>query len=295
MILDLLTWHPPSPVTEAKWRRLGTRPILTVAVDGLRHTISLDVGVRDGRVSTFDSDTGNRVYVVGHEGLSDPLDVALETPVHRYPHRPYPGAPPNYVDPDDGVVSPPSHTFGTRYEVDQVDLDVGDEDSWHVSGDGVRYDLNSGYGPAWVRGAMPPIEAVAGLIAYFLHSAASDGAVTIIDHGDHSVIEAGSLTVKVPPLRFGPSAERITAIVSRLTREKFEVTFLEDPTHAAYALGHNSAGFWAWFARAAMSAGLRALQVSEREPDTLYLMLDKRCCSGDDGPSWGCGSEPMVP
>lgn len=296
MILDLLSWHPPTPETEAKWRGLGVRPILTVDVDGLRHTISLDVGVRDGRVSTFDSDTGSRVYVIGHEGLSDPLDVALATPVYRYPYRPYPWSAPEVTDPDDEQDHEPP-TFGTRYlaTAEQIEEDV-DGEALHLSDDGEWYDIDSGYGPAPVRDAPPPIEACAGLITRMVHLSAREyGAIILIDNGDHTLLQVGWLEVKAPPLRFGPSSESVRSLVSRLTREEFEVTFLEDSTHAAYALGYNSAGFWAWLARAALSAGLRALQVSEREPDTLYLMLDKRCCSGDDGPSYGPGAEPMVP
>lgn len=297
MILDLTAWHPTTPETEAKWRRLGVRPLLTVDVDGLGHTISLDFGVRDGRVAAFDSDTGNRVYVIGHEGLSDPLDVALATPVYRPPYRQYPWSTPEVTDPDDDEIHEPP-TFGTRYRAtaEQIEEDI-DGEALHLADDGEWYDLQSGYGPTWVRDAVPPIEAIAGVVARMVHDGACHyGHVTITDYGDYSVIMAGWIEVKAPPFRLGSSGERIPHLVSRLTRDVFERTFFADEGESiAYAISFNSAGFWHWFARVALSAGLRALQVSEREGDTLYLMLDKQSCSGDDGPTYGPSTEPQVP
>lgn len=289
-MIDLLSWHPPTTETEAKWLRLGVRPLLTVDVDGLRHTIARDFGPRDGRLVALDSDTDDRVYVIGHAD-DDALDVALATPFARSNYRALPWSPPNFVDADDGSDAPTT-AFGRTYEVDQGDLDGGDEDSWHCAGDGVWYNLDSGYGPVWVRNAAPPVEAIAGLIAAYMHNKTE---VDIEARPDHTIITIGALSIKAPPFRFGSGAESIPTLVARTTMDKFECEFLAEPKAAAYALGYNSAGFWYWFSRCALSAGLRALYVSERDPDTLTLRLDPRCASGDDGSSWGCGIEPLVP
>jgi len=177
--------------------------------------------------------------------------------------------------------------------MDQVDLAEKDFDALHWCDDTqAYYNLDSGYGPVWVCNAAPPVEAIAGLIAAYMHG---ETEVDIEAHPGHTVITIGALSVKAPPLRFGSGAESIPTLVARMTADKFEVEFLAEPKAAAYAIGYNSAGFWHWFARCALSAGLRALYVSERNPDTLTLLLDPRCCSGDDGSSWRCGVEPLVP
>lgn len=290
-MINLLDWHSPTPETEDKWLRLGVRPLLSVEVGGLRHTVSRDFGLREGRLAALDSDTSSRVYVLGHTD-DDALDVALATPIPRSNYRAYPGAPPNFVDADDGSDAPTT-TFGRTYEADQVDLAEKDFDEFHwVDETQAYYDLDSGYGPTWVRNAVPPIEAIAGLIAAYMHG---ETEVDIEARPGHTVITIGALVVKAPPLRFGSGAESISTLVARMTADKFECEFLAEPKSAAYALGYNSAGFWYWFARAALAAGLRALFVSGSNPDTLTLRLDSRCSSGDDGPSWGVGSEPLVP
>lgn len=293
MIIPLLTWHPPTPETEAMWRRLGVRPLLTVDVDGLRHTISRDFAPRDGRLVAFDSDTSSRVYVLGHPD-DDALDVALATPVARPNCRVYPWSAALLVDTDDGSDAP-TITFGRTYEADGDELAKKELDEFHwVDETQSYYDLDSGYGPARVRNAVPPIEAIAGLIAAYMHG---ETEVDIEARPGYAEITIGALVIKAPPFRFGSGAESIPTLVARMsmTADKFEVEFLVEPKAAAYALGYNSAGFWHWFARAALAAGLRALFVSGSNPDTLTLLLDSRCCSGDDGPSWGCSTEPLVP
>lgn len=290
-MINLLEWHPPTPETEDKWCRLGVRPLLTVDVDGLRHTISRDFGPRDGRLIALDSDTSSRVFVLGHAD-DDALDVALATPFARSNYRALPWSPPNFVDADDGS-EPPSRPFGKTYEADVDGLIDEDFDALHWCDDTqAYYNLDSGYGPVWVCNAAPPVEAIAGLIAAYMHG---ETEVDIEAHPGHTVITIGALSVKAPPLRFGSGAESIPTLVARLTMDKHELEFLAEPKSAAYAIGYNSAGFWHWFARAALAAGLRALFVSERNPDTLTLRLDPRCSSGEDGPSWGVGSEPLVP
>lgn len=289
-MIDLLDWHPPTPETEDRWRRLGVRPLLTVDVDGLRHTISRDFGLRDGRLVALDSDTSSRVYVLGHPD-DDALDVALGTPVARSNYRAFPWAPPDPADPDDGSES--SRPFGRTYEADDDMLAEKDLDELYWCDDTQSYyNLDSGHGPAWVRNAVPPIEAIAGLIAAYMHG---ETEVDIEARPGYAEITIGALVIKAPPLRFGSSGESIPTLVAWMTADKYELEFLAEPTDAAYAVGYNSAGFWHWFARAALAAGLRALFVSGSNPDTLTLRLDSRCCSGDDGPSWGVGSEPLVP
>lgn len=293
VIIPLFAWHPLSPETEDKWRALGTRPLLSVDVDGRRHTVSRNAGLREGRLAALDSDTGNRVYVVGHESDSDALDVALATPVVRSNYRRFPEAPALFLDADDGS-DPPTSTFGRRYEADGDDLAEKDFDELHwVDATQAYYDLDTGYGPTWARNAVPPVEAIAGLIAAYMQGGLDE--IDIEARPGHTVITIGALSIKAPPFRFGSGAESIPTLVARMTIDKFECEFLAEPKAAAYAVGYNSAGFWHWFARAALAAGLRALFVSERNPDTLTLRLDSRCCSGDDGPSWGVGSEPLVP
>lgn len=290
-MINLLDWHPPTPEAEDKWRRLGVRPLLTVDVDGLRHTISRDFGPRDGRLVALDSDMSSRVYVLGHAD-DDALDVALGTPVARSNYRAFPWAAALFVDTDDGS-EPPTTTFGRTYEADDDMLAEKDLDALHwVDETQAYYNLDSGYGPVWVRNAVPSIEAIAGLIAAYMHG---ESEIDIEARAGHSVITIGALIIKAPPLRFGSGGESIPTLVARMTVDKYELEFLAEPKAAAYALGYNSPGFWHWFARAALAAGLRALFVSERTPDTLTLRLDSRCCSGDDGPSWGVGSEPLVP
>lgn len=290
-MINLLDWHPSTHETDNKWRRLGVRPLLTVDVDGLRHTISRDFGPRDGRLVALDSDTSSRVFVLGHAD-DDALDVALGTPFARSNYRALPWSPPNFVDADDGSDAP-TITFGRTYEADVDGLTDEDLDELHwVDETQSYYNLDSGYGPVWVHNAVPPIEAIAGLIAAYMHG---ETEIDIEARPGHSVITIGALVVKAPPLRFGSGAESVSTLVARMTVDKFEVEFLAEPKDAAYALGYNSAGFWHWFARAALAAGLRALFVSGSNPDTLTLRLDSRCSSGDDGPSWGVGSEPLVP
>lgn len=290
-MIDLLDWHPPTHETEDKWRRLGVRPLLTVDVDGLRHTISRDFGPRDGRLVALDSDTSSRVYVLGHPD-DDALDVALGTPVARSNYRALPWSPPNFVDADDGSDAP-TITFGKTYEAGDDELAEKDLDELHwVDETQSYYNLDSGYGPVFVTNPVPPLEAIAGLIAA---SMAGESEIDIEALPGYSIIAVGSLSIKAPPLRFGSGAESIPTLVARMTVNNFTCEFLEEPKSAAYALGYNSAGFWHWFARAALAAGLRALFVSERNPYTLTLRLDSRCCSGDDGPSWGVMSEPLVP
>lgn len=291
-MIPLIDWHPPTPETEDKWwRRLGVRPLLTVDTNGLRHTIARDFGPRDGRLVALDSDTSSRVYVLGHAD-DDALDVALGTPVTRSNYRAFPWSPPNFVDADDGSDTP-TITFGRTYEADGDMLAEKDLDELYWCDETqAYYNLDSGYGPVWVRNAVPPIEAIAGLIAAAM---AGETEVDIEARPDHTIITIGALSIKAPPFRFGSGAESIPTLVARTTMDKFECEFLAEPKAAAYALGYNSAGFWYWFAKAALSAGLRALFVSGSNPDTLTLRLDSRCCSGDDGPSWGVGSEPLVP
>ena len=290
-MIDLLSWHPPTPETEDRWLRLGVRPLLSVDVDGLRHTISRDFGPRDGRLIALDSDMSNRVYVLGHTD-DDALDVALATPVARSNYRAFPWSPPNFVDADDGSDAQTT-TFGRYYEADQAELIEKDLDEFHwVDETQAYYDLDTGYGPVFVRNVVPPVEAIAGLIAAYMHG---ETEIDIEARPGYSIIAVGSLSIKAPPLRVGLGVESISTIVARMTANDFAVEFLAEPKAAAYALGYNSAGFWHWFARCALSAGLRALFVSGSKPDTLTLLLDPRCSSGDDDPSWGCGSEPLVP
>lgn len=290
-MIPLIDWHPPTHETEDKWRGLGVRPLLTVDVDGLRHTISRDFGPRDGRLVALDSDTSSRVYVLGHPD-DDALDVALATPVARPNCRVYPWSAALLVDTDDGSDAP-TITFGKTYEVDVAFLTDEDLDALHWCDETQSYyNLDSGYGPAWVRNAVPPIEAIAGLIAAYMHG---ETEVDIEARPGYAEITIGALVIKAPPLRFGSGAESVSTLVARMTANDFALEFLAEPKAAAYALGYNSAGFWYWFAKAALAAGLRALFVSGSNPDTLTLRLDSRCSSGDDGPSWGCGAEPLVP
>ena len=290
-MIDLLDWHPPTHETEDKWRRLGVRPLLTVDVDGLRHTISRDFGPRDGRLVALDSDTSSRVYVLGHPE-DDALDVALATPFARSNYRALPWSPPNFVDADDGSDAP-TITFGKTYEAGDDELAEKDLDELHwVDETQSYYNLDSGYGPVWVRNPVPPIEAIAGLIAAYMHG---ETEVDIEARPGYTVITIGALVIKAPPFRFGSGAESIPTLVARMTADKYELEFLAEPKAAAYALGYNSAGFWYWFAKAALAAGLRALFVSGSNPDTLTLLLDPRCSSGDDGPSWPVHVRPLVP
>jgi len=290
-VINLLDWHPSTHETEDRWRRLGVRPLLTVDVDGLRHTVSRDFGPRDGRLVALDSDTSSRVYVLGHPD-DDALDVALAAPFERSNYRAFPWADPLSVDTDDGSDAPTT-TFGKTYEAGDDELAEKDLDELHwVDETQSYYNLDSGYGPVWVRNAVPPIEAIAGLIAAYMHG---ETEVDIEARPGHTVITIGALVIKAPPVRFGSGAESIPTLVARMTADKYELEFPAEPTSAAYAVGYNSAGFWHWFSRAAQAAGLRALFVSGSNPDTLTLLLDSRCSSGDDGPSWGVGSEPLVP
>ncbi len=289
-MIDLLSWHPPAPETEAKWRTLGTRPLLTVEADGLRHTISRDAGLREGRLVALDANTDDRVYVIGH-AEDDALDVALATPIARTAYRPYAWSPPTFIDADDRF-QPPTRDFGNPYEADDALVEKDFDDLLWVDATQKYYDLDTGYGPVWVRNPVPPIEAIAGLLAAAM---AGESEVDIEEMPDYALITIGPLSIKAPPLCFGPSGESISTIVARLTHDVIEMTFLEDPQSAAHAIGFNSVGFWHWFARVALSHGLRALFVSERNPDTLTLRLDSRCSSGDDGSAWGVGSEPLVP
>lgn len=290
-MIDLLSWHPPTPETEDKWRRLGVRPLLTVDANGLRHTISRDFGPRDGRLVALDSDMSSRVYVLGHPE-DDALDVALATPFARSNYRAFSWSPPNFFDADDGSDAP-TITFGRTYEADGDELAKAGYDELHwVDETQSYYNLDSGYGPVWVRNAVPPIEAVAGLIAAYMHG---ESEINVEARAGHAEITIGALVIKAPPLRVGLGVESISTLVARLTMDKNEETFADWQAAAAHVIGCNSAGFWHWFAKAALAAGLRALFVSERNPDTLTLLLDPRCSSGDDGPSWGCGTEPLVP
>jgi len=282
--IDLLTYYPATGETNRKWEAQGTRPLLTVHTDGgLSHTINPDVGFRDGMIVAVDSDLDARVYVFGYPE-DGAFEMALVTRYARYQYRELNGSL-NFVDADVDDDELSTFEFGHRYRAteEQIAEAADDEEPHlHMGDDGEWYDLDSGYGPTFVHDPLPPIEALAGFIARKLLKADE----VTVEEGDPGtlVVTINDLTLRVPRLALGYSDERIRHVVHRLTRDHHEVTLDEKETEAL--ISWSASGFWDWFRRALVSAGLSGLVVREDWPDTLTLVLDHRCASGDDAPRW---------